>query len=86
MSIELTFDADGTGRCLHTEAIDLATVGELKIERASNVEFNNTSQKWEVLGLDGTKLFEDESRAVCIQWEASHVDILRKHCGCAKTP
>lgn len=82
MNIELTFDAEGIGRCLHTEAIDLEAIGTLEIQRASNVEFNNESQQWEVIGLDGTILHHDKSRAACIQWEASNVDILRAHCGC----
>ena len=36
--MQLIVHADGSASCLYDEAIDLATLGDLKIERGSHVE------------------------------------------------
>ena len=38
--MEMVIQADGTVRCLYDEAIDLAALGPLRIERGSHVEPN----------------------------------------------
>ena len=43
-SFTLTFDSSGTGHGLYTEAIDLASLGDGEIHRATTIEFNNGSQ------------------------------------------
>ncbi len=65
----LTFTPTGTGSCLYTELIDLHALGRLEINRASTIEFNNTSQFWEVKDRRGTLLFFARSRTACLQWE-----------------
>ena len=40
--MQLLIDSSGILRCLYDEAIDLAALGQLKIERASQVEPDST--------------------------------------------
>lgn len=72
MTAVLTFNADGTGHGLYTEMIDLAQVGSLTMTRASNIEFNQFTQRWEVQEPGGAILYTHESRSVCLQWEHDH--------------
>jgi hypothetical protein len=65
----IRFDPQGNGHCLYTEAVDLSTIGPLEITRASTLEFNRSSQKWEVMDLGGQLLFSHRSREVCLKWE-----------------
>jgi hypothetical protein len=73
MNLALTFDTSGSGRCLYSELIDLSTVGQLQIKRASQIEFHNRRQVWEVRSLKGKVLFHHRSRAVCLAWEHQHL-------------
>lgn len=74
----ITFDTDGTARCLHSDEIPLHTLGTMTVRRASNVEFNERSQEWEVW--PETRLwtqsffpmFRSPSRAECLAWERDH--------------
>jgi hypothetical protein len=70
----ITFDPAGNGHCLFTEVIDLSALGTLEIHRASNIEFNNTTQLWEVKDTDGVLLFSHASRSACLNWEHQHFD------------
>lgn len=65
----LTFNQAGGGSCLYTELIDLHTLGALEISRASNIEFNNETQMWEVKDLKGAVQFSSKLRALCLKWE-----------------
>jgi hypothetical protein len=73
MTLVLSFDPSGTGRCLYSELIDLAEVGPLQIQRATRIEFNNRNQFWEVKNLKARVLFFSRSRAVCLAWEHQHL-------------
>ncbi len=53
MNINIQFNPDGTAHCLWTDAISLHDLGRLQITRASNIEFNNADQKWEVIDKKG---------------------------------
>ena len=68
----LTFTANGEGQCLYTEAIELASIGRLTIQRATTIEFNETSQQWEVRDAGGALLHTHPSREVCLAWEHRH--------------
>ena len=68
----LKFDSAGLGHCLYTELVDLAAIGRLEISRASNIEFNQPTQEWEVRDLEGQVLFSHASRSVCLDWENQH--------------
>ena len=65
----IKFDKQGTGHCLYTEAVDLSSIGPLKIARASSIEFNQADQQWEVRSPEGQLLFQSRSRSVCLAWE-----------------
>ena len=65
----ISFNPDGTALCLWTEAVPLHELGRLEINRATNIEFNNTSQQWEVIDRKGRVRFIAKSRAACLEWE-----------------
>ena len=66
----LNFDSTGNAHCLYSELIDLASIGPLEISRASTVEFNSKTQKWEVrLTGSRTSAFASPSRKACLEWE-----------------
>ena len=52
----LTFDKDGTVRALYADELRLQEFGAMKVERASNVEFDNGRGGWTVEFTDGTML------------------------------
>jgi len=47
------------------------TLGE--IHRATNIEFNNTTQPWEVKDLKGKVRFFARSRSACREWEQQNL-------------
>ena len=71
----LTFDQHGTGSCLYSEVIDLLTIGSLEVKRATQIEFNNRSQFWEVKDQRNHVLYFSRSRTACLAWE--HQDLNR---------
>ena len=72
MNPVLTFELDGVVRCLHTDAIPLQTLGALTVQRATTIEFNASTQQWEVKDGDGAILFTNPSRSCCLAWEVEH--------------
>jgi hypothetical protein len=73
MKIQISFNPDGTARCLWTDAISLHDLGHLKITRASNIEFNHADQKWEVIDRKGSVRFMARSRSACLEWEQENL-------------
>ena len=69
----LKFTATGLASCLYTEIIDLAAIGQLEITRASNIEFNNQTQLWEVTNPQGRVLHSARSRSACLEWEQENL-------------
>ena len=65
----LTFDSNGTGSCLYSELIDLKSIGSLEVTRATQIEFNNQTQHWEVKDNRGVILYFNRSRTACLAWE-----------------
>lgn len=65
----LTIDTNGTGSCLYTELIDLKSIGSLQVTRATQIEFNNETQFWEVKDNRGVILYFNRSRTACLAWE-----------------
>ena len=65
----LTFTPDGCGRGLYTEVIELGSIGPLSITRATAIEFNASTQHWEVRDPAGALLYQHPSRATCVAWE-----------------
>jgi hypothetical protein len=72
MNPVLTFELDGVVRCLHTDAIPLQALGTLTVKRATNIEFNASTQQWEVKDATGLTLHSDASRSRCLAWEHQH--------------
>ncbi len=85
MTAILEFAPDGTGQCLHTDAIPLQELGRLTVLRASTVEFNEEIQQWEVRHARRriqlsvfppvtrkVVLARNPSRQWCLDWEAAH--------------
>ncbi len=69
MNINIQFTLDGTAHCLWTDAISLHELGRLEIHRATNIEFNNRTQQWEVIDRKGKVRFFSRSRVACLEWE-----------------
>ncbi len=65
----LDFLPDGTVQGLYTELIELWTLGQLKIERATTIEFDNQAQVWRVFDRKGRYLFVAPTRSQCLEWE-----------------
>ena len=72
--MNLTFDREGTGHCLYTEAIPLQSLGTLEVRRATHIEFHHATQQWEVKDTDGAILFADPSRSRCLAWELENLN------------
>ena len=75
----ITFTADGSAKTLWTDALPLAELGTLEVNRASTIEFNPIKQKWEVrlirhphLPPSEPPVFSHKSRSRCITWEHKH--------------
>ena len=70
----ITFGTSGTARCLWTEAVPLQELGWLDLQRASTVEFNHTTQVWEVrlASAPDAVVFMHPSREACLNWERNH--------------
>lgn len=74
-SLVISIDTEGTATCLHTDAIALHEIGRLEVRRASTVEFNPDTQRWEVRWPDRPAVvFSDPSRSVCIAWEVETIN------------
>lgn len=67
----LNFRTDGTFDGLHTDRTDLESIGIMQMRRASWVEFNESSQQWEVRWQKDAKepVFTHPSRLECLLWE-----------------
>lgn len=70
----ITFTPDGTGHALYTEAIDLAGIGPLAIQRATTIEFDNKTQCWRVRDPKGSPMFNSPSRQECLDWERQYLE------------
>jgi hypothetical protein len=73
MNITISFTPEGTAHCLWTEALPLHSLGRLQVARASNVEFNNSTQHWEVKDRRGKVRFIAKSRSACLEWEQQNL-------------
>ena len=68
----LTFQSGGIVTGLYPEAIPLTQIGALTIERLTTIEFNDSTQQWEVRDRAEALMFSDSSRERCLQWEHRH--------------
>jgi len=69
-SIVVSFAETGEGKCLWSESFDIHSLGELRIHRASKIEYNSDDQEWSVyVGSEQTPRYSNQSRQNCIDWE-----------------
>jgi hypothetical protein len=73
MNTQISFNPDGTAHCLWTEALPLHELGRLEITRATNIEFNNSTQHWEVKDRKDKVRFLARSRSECLEWEQQNL-------------
>ena len=67
----LVVDGQGTVRCVYSEAIDLAGLGQLRIRRASHVEPDEQGRWWADLSpVDGPRLGPFALRSQALTAEA----------------
>jgi hypothetical protein len=70
IDIVLDIDIEGNIRCLWTDEINLFAIGKVvNMRRASDVEFNQDEQTWEVRSLSGKVLYKNPNRTAAIDWE-----------------
>jgi hypothetical protein len=73
MNINISFNPDGTAQGLWTDVLPLHEHGRLEIARASNIEFNNPTQHWEVKDRRARVRFFAKSRSACLEWEQQNL-------------
>ncbi|WCJ60718.1 hypothetical protein NXS98_06210 [Fontisphaera persica] len=49
------------------------SIGRLEVSRASTIEFNNQTQRWEVKDHRGHLQFFARSRSACLEWEHNNL-------------
>lgn len=80
--VDIVFDIDEEGNMhgLYSDEISLFSVGRIvNVRKASNVEFNEEEQVWEVLSLNGDVLHKDKNRQAAIDWEITSFSPGGKH-------
>ena len=65
---------NGTIKCLYNEQLDLASLGKLKIKRASYVEFNNKKQRWEAKLPSGKLIGIGKTRSKAVIAEIKYLE------------
>jgi len=76
MKVVLEICEEGNVHGLYTDQVDLFAIGRVQnVRKASNVEFCEELQKWQVTTLDGKVLYEDTNREKAIDWEIEHFGV-----------
>ena len=70
----IVFNPDGMARCLWTDTVPLQELGRLEVRRVTTIEFQNSTQVWEVRDRRGRRRFFARSRATCLAWEQRHLN------------
>ena len=69
--MELIISPTGVARCLYGEDLDLKTLGQVQIRRASHVEVDEQSQWWaDLSSVDGPVLGPLANRTAALEAEA----------------
>lgn len=69
--IAISISKDGEITCIYNEEIGLKDIGDLNINRLSEVEFNNDSHLWEVRH-NGHVLACHMTRKAALDWEIAY--------------
>lgn len=72
--VELQITKQGGVLMLHSDYVDLTDLGKPMIKRASNIEFDNSKQRWFVQSAASGKILRDDfmTRNEALQWEAHY--------------
>lgn len=72
--IALQITAEGGVQMLQDDTVDLRQFGQVHMERASHVEFSDTTQLWYVESAKTGKVLKDDfpTRAAALAWEKSY--------------
>ena len=74
MKVTLRVHPSGRVDCLYTEAIDLRVLGRIEVFRATEIQFKEPTQQWEVrCASTGRQLHSDPSREACLVWERENL-------------
>jgi len=68
------FDTEGNIKGLYSNVLADLNLGNMNIRRASNVEFNNETQKWEVDVIGEGILAKFDSRQEALDWEVQYLE------------
>lgn len=73
--IVIDFGPSGSACCLYSELVDLHALGRLQVRRATRIEFDGNTQRWQVLPATGAgmALFSSPSRRACLAWEQANL-------------
>lgn len=70
MNTTLRIHPDGTATALWSDLLPSLGLGRMTVKRASTIEFNERTQKWEVRFTGSRKVrFSHQKRSACIAWE-----------------
>ena len=70
MKAILDINENGDIDCLYTDYINLFAIGTVvNVRKASNVEFNEKTQEWEVITLEGDVIHKNKNREKAIEFE-----------------
>jgi len=73
MKVTLEINDDGNLSGLYTDKINLFDIGRVtNVRKASNVEFCEQAQQWQVTSIDGKILYNHTNRQQAIEWEIVH--------------
>ena len=73
-TINIYLDTTGKIKGLYNDLLVEMNLGTISVQRASNVEFNNSTQKWEVdiIGKGIIALFDTRQEA--LDWEIKYLE------------
>jgi hypothetical protein len=76
MSKQVTLEITEAGgiQMLHDDAVNLAELGKIEVQRASHVEFDNAKGKWFVQSAKTLVVLRDDfdTREIALEWEKEH--------------
>lgn len=72
--IHIYFTPEGTVEGLYNDLLAELDLGQLHVQRASNVEFNDNIQCWEVDVIGEGIVHSCKSRDEAIQWEIKYLE------------
>jgi len=72
MKEQILIIKDNTIECVYSDNLPLSELGDLKVNRASSVEFNNETKMWNVI-IKNKVLYSNKNRNESIEWEIEYL-------------